>query len=302
MIDPAPTFVATDRYNRSMSLTLGALARVSRLTLGQWGLLTVAQAERVNVTRSQLSRFVEAGVLEHVERGVYATTSMTDEDRTLKAAWLALDPAHTAEERLSDQISSGVISHTSAASLHDLGELLDDEPEITYPHRKQTRRGIRVHRGDLTKADVTLVDGLPTTTVERTLADLMRDGHDEEHVAQMVGQGVRRGVIDLANLASRLDPLAGRYGHVDGQSLVTHLLDVAGLSPSALARDLARTSVGQEMLATERRRLLHELLAEKPRRDDTISATPGLDAAHAADLLVVAMATQASASPSGVKP
>ncbi len=286
-----------------MTTSAEVMNRVSRLAVGQWGLLTVAQAERDDITRSQLTRLTESGVLERVGRGVYAVTSSTEEDRMLKAAWLALDPTKTAEERLAEPLLAGVISHTSAASLHDLGDLLDDEPEITYPHRKQTRGGIRVHRGDLTRTDVTLVDGLPTTTVERTLADLMRDGHDEEHVAQMVGQGVRRGVIDLANLAGRLGPLARRYGHVDGRSLVTHLLDVAGLSQSALARDLAQTSVGQELLATERRRLLQETVAGWPQRDHTISAPPDpLDAVQTLDLLTVAVATQASTSPSGVKP
>jgi hypothetical protein len=93
-----------------------------------------------------------------------------------------------------------------------------------------TRREIRVRRGDLAAADVTLVDGLPTTTMERTVADLLRDGHDLEHIAPIVGQGVRRGGTDLSDMTHRLEPLARRYGHPDGQSLVTHLLDLAGLS------------------------------------------------------------------------
>jgi hypothetical protein len=243
------TFVAIGGYNRSMATALRTVARVCRLAAGQWGLLTVAQAEHNDITRSQLARLAEAGVLERVERGVYAVTSSADEDRMLKAAWLALDPARTAEERLDDPAGSGVVSHTSAARLHKLGDLLDDVLEVTYPHRKQTRRGIRVHRGDLTDADVTLVDGLPTTTVERTVADLLQDGHDQEHIAQIVGQGVRRGVIDLPDLTHRLQPMARRWGHSDGQSLVAHLLDLAGLSPSGLPWAFTKTSAGQERIA-----------------------------------------------------
>ena len=232
-----------------MATALRTVARVCRLAAGQWGLLTVAQAELNDITRSKLARLAEAGILERIERGVYAVTSSTDDDRMLKAAWLALDPARTAEERLADPVHSGVISHSSAAGLHNLGDLLDDEPEVTYSYRKQTRRGIRVHRADLTDADVTLADGLPTTTVERTVADLLRDGHDQEHIAQIVGQGVRRGVIDLSDLAQRLQPLARRWGLLDGQSLVAHLLDLAGLSPSGLPRAFTKTSAGQELIA-----------------------------------------------------
>ena len=244
-----------------MPTTAEVVARVSRLAAGQWGLLTAAQAEREDVTRSQLTRLADAGVLERVERGVYATTSSTDQNRALRAAWLALDPAQTAEERLADPVGAGVISHTSAAGLHKLGDLLDDVPEVTYPHRKQTRRGIRLHRVDLTEADVTLVDGLPTTTEERTVADLLRDGHDPEHIAQIIGQGVRRGVIDLPDLAEHLEPLARRYGQPDGQSLVAHLLDLVGLSPAALARELAKSTAGQELLAAGRATAFTEMLA-----------------------------------------
>jgi hypothetical protein len=276
-----------------MPMTAEIVARVSRLAAGQWGLLTAAQAEREAVTRSQLTRLADAGVLERVERGVYATTSSTDQNRALRAAWLALDPARTAEERLADTVGSGVVSHTSAAGLHRLGDLLDDVPEVTYSQRKQTRRGIRVHRGDLTEADVTLIDGLPATTVERTVADLLRDGHDPEHIAQIIGQGVRRRVIDLPDLAERLEPLARRYGQPDGQSLVAHLLDLVGLSPAALARDLANTSAGQELMAAGRASALTEMFASMPELNKSISADilRSLDVGQIAGLL--SMATQA---------
>lgn len=244
-----------------MPTTADVVARVSRLAAGQWGLLTAAQAEREDVTRSQLTRLAHAGVLERVERGVYATTSSTDQNRALRAAWLALDPAQTAEERLVNPVGDGVISHTSAAGLHKLGDLLDDVPEVTYPHRKQTRRGIRLHRGGLAEADITLVDGLPTTTEERTVADLLRDRHDPEHIAQIIGQGVRRGTINLPDLAEHLEPLARRYGRPDGQSLVAYLLDLVGLSPAALARELAKSTAGQELLAAGRAAAFTEMFA-----------------------------------------
>ncbi|PFG34652.1 type IV toxin-antitoxin system AbiEi family antitoxin domain-containing protein [Sanguibacter antarcticus] len=231
-----------------MTTTL-VLAKVSQLAAGQWGLLTTAQAEREGVTRLHLTRLAGADILERVDRGVYATTSSPIEHRTLRAAWLALDPSHTAEERLADPIASGVVSHTSAAGLHRLGDLLDDRPEITLPHRKQTRRGIRLHRLTLTDSDVTFVDGLPTTTVERTVADLLCDGHDPEHIAQIIGQGVRRGVINVTDLAVHLEPSARRYGQADGPALVEHLLDLVGLSPTALVRDLANSGAGRELVA-----------------------------------------------------
>lgn len=228
---------------------LHAVALVSELAAGQWGLVTTAQAQREGVTRLHLARLAEAGVLERVDHGVYATTSATSEHRALRAAWLALDPSRTAEERLADPLTAGVVSHTSAASLHDLGDLLDDTPEFTLADRKQTRRNSRLHRGVLTEADITIVGGLPTTNEERTVADLLRDGHDPENVARIIGQGAQRGVIDLADLAERLDSPARRYGQADGTALVEYLLDGVGLSSRAVTRAIAETTAGQELLA-----------------------------------------------------
>src|SRR5664279_4621193 len=153
-------------------------------------------------------------------------------------------------------------SHASAAGLHQLGDLLDDQHEFTFAQRKQTARGgIRIHRGDLLEQDVTVVEGLPVTTVERTIADLLRAGHDPEHVAQIIGQGIRRGVVDLTDLAAHLDPLARRHNQPDGSGLVEYLLDIVGLSQAALARELAQSPAGQGLLAAGRLSAIAEMVA-----------------------------------------
>jgi len=253
------------------------VARASQLAAGQWGLLTTAQAARESITRLQLARLADAGVLERLGRGVYATTSSADEHLSLRAAWLALDPTRTAEERLKDPITAGVVSHASAAGLHNLGDLLDDEHEVTLPQRKQTRReGIRVHRGDLTRQDVTIVEGLPVTTEERTIADLLRAGHDPEHIAQIIGQGVRRGVIDLTELAVHLDPLARRNNQPNGEALVEYLLDLVGLSRAALSRELAQSPAGQDLVAAGRLSAIGEMLGSMLPQIDTTQIL-GLD-------------------------
>lgn len=254
------------------------VSRASRIAAGQWGLFTTAQAERAGITRVQLSRLTDAGVLERLGRGVYVTTSTTgDEHLPLRAAWLALDPNRTAEERLSDPTTTTVVSHASAAGLHRLGDLLDDQHEFTSARRKQTTRsGILTHRGDLPTHDVTIIEGLPVTTEVRTIADLLAAGTDLEHVAQMIGQGVRRGVVDLGDLASHLDPLASRHGQRDGHSLVEYLLDVVGLSRAALTRELAASPAGQDLVEAGRLGALGEIIASMLPKIDTTKIS-GLD-------------------------
>lgn len=252
-------------------MMMDVVSRASRIAAGQWGLFTTAQAEHAGITRVQLSRLTDAGVLERLGRGVYVTTSTTgDEHLPLRAAWLALDPNRTAEERLSDPTTTTVVSHASAAGLHRLGDLLDDQHEFTSARRKQTTRsGILTHRGDLPTHDVTIIEGLPVTTQVRTIADLLAAGTDLEHVAQMTGQGVRRGVVDLGDLASHLDPLASRHGQRDGHSLVEYLLDVVGLSQAALTRELAASPAGQDLVEAGRIGALGEVIASMQPKIDT---------------------------------
>ena len=263
------------------------VARASHIAAGQWGLLTTAQAAHEGISRLQLARLADAGVLQRVGRGVYATTSSAGEHLSLRAAWLALDPAHTAELRLVNPIAAGVVSHASAAGLHQLGDLLDDQHEFTLAQRKQTARGgIRIHRGELFARDVTIVQGLPVTTVERTIADLLRAGHDPEHVAQIIGAGMRRGVVDLTDLAAHLVPLARRHNQPDGSALLEYLLDIVGLSQAALTRELAQSPAGQGLLAAGLLSGIGELLASiSPQLTAQLSGLGKLDFGKTAGLI-----------------
>ena len=219
-------------------------ATASRLAAGQWGLLTTAQARKHGISRDQLNHLVSVGILERVEHGVYAATAAPDGHRDKRVAWLVLAPGMMAEERLADPAATGVLSHTSAAALHQLGDLLDDIPEVTVPHRKQTRRPMRVHRLPLAASDVTLVEGLPVTTPERTVADLVRDGHDLDHIAHLTGDGLIRGVIDVTSLTRQLEPVAHRMGAEDGPAAAAKLIEIAGLDVTSLLHSPA----GQDLV------------------------------------------------------
>ncbi|RLZ04092.1 hypothetical protein CWC38_02445 [Kocuria tytonicola] len=209
---------------------LDVVSRVSELAARQWGLLTTSQAREEGITRLHLARLAEAGVIERLDRGVYGVPAAVDERTPLRVAWLTLDPARFAEERLVDPIASGVFSHTSAGTLHGLGDLLDDEPELTVPGRKQSRRGLRLHRAVLSADDVTIVGGLPVTTPARTAADLLRDGHDPSHVAEIIEEMRRKDLASRDELVAALDPLARRNGQPDGAALLETLLARTGSS------------------------------------------------------------------------
>ena len=146
--------------------------------------------------------------------GVYAMAGVPDAYLTrLRGAYLGADATSTLSERLRALPASGVVSHASAAAVHGLGTLRPLQHEMTLPVRKQTRRPeIRFHVARLSPTSVTQVDLLPVTTVERTAADLLRSGVDEDHVSQVLRDAVERELLDRRRLVHELRPVAEHRG------------------------------------------------------------------------------------------
>ncbi|HEX3784616.1 MAG TPA: type IV toxin-antitoxin system AbiEi family antitoxin domain-containing protein [Pseudonocardiaceae bacterium] len=227
---------------------------LAELTAGQWGLCTAPQAQDAGISRMQLTRLTQAGVLQRLAHGVYALHGAGTDDRLeLRAAWLGLDPARTANDRLGDGPAGTVVSHSSAADLYGFGDLDADHHEFTVPKRQQTRRrDIRLHRGVLPDNDVTVLNGLPVTKPERTVVDLLKAGHDGEHVAGVLADAVRTRSIDVGQLGARLAPFAARFDFAvnDGQGLLDHLLELGGAADQVLADDLVQLArAGNSSLA-----------------------------------------------------
>lgn len=225
-----------------MSGRRGVELKIADLAASQWGLLTTTQARSVGATRTQLSRLTAAGVLVRIAHGVYALRASADDElRGLRGAWLALDPARPAAERLADPSVSATVSHVSAANVRGHGDLFATHHEFTVTARRQTRRPeLRLHLGDLSPSDVTVHGGLPVTTPARTIVDLLADQHDGEHVAGVLADAVRDHDVDLVALAPRLAPFATRFSvpRRDGDAVLGHLLQLGGVSDHVAAEQL----------------------------------------------------------------
>ncbi len=242
------------------------VSEVVSLAAGQWGLVTAAQASAAGISRMQLTRMVDAGLLDRVMHGVYATPGVQGDQRlTLRAAWLTLDPGTAAEKRMANLPTAGVVSHTSAAQLLGLGDLVADEHEFTVPHRHQsTRAGVRVRKGVLEPGEVTIADGLPVTTAARTIADLLMVGHELEHVAAVVADALRRDLTDGPALEAALVPAARRHDARDGAELLVRLLDLAGMGVEDLERQVLDNDLGRELVREAAGVQSLAVLAESP--------------------------------------
>lgn len=223
-----------------------ALRILADVSVSQWGLVTSAQAAARGVDRLSLSRLAQAGDLERLAHGVYKDPGApSDAHLDLRAAWLATAPSELAGERLKQHPGSATVSGESATRLHGVGDLRAARSEFTLPARKQTQRAdVRYRTRALTGDDVTVREGLPVTTVERTLADLIEARTDLSLVADALADATRQGGVDADQLAQLLAPLAGRNGHRkgDGDALLERLLQIAGLDRDALAEHIASIS------------------------------------------------------------
>ncbi|MDX2376499.1 type IV toxin-antitoxin system AbiEi family antitoxin domain-containing protein [Microbacterium sp. LRZ72] len=220
-----------------------ALRELAEMSAPQWGMVTSAQAAARGVTRLDLSRLTESGDLVRLAHGVYKDAGApSGAHLDVRAGWLSSEPARLASDRLADGHRGVVVSGQTAAWLHDIGDLRSNRTELTSPVRRQTQRAdLHYRRRDLPEEDVTVRDGLPVTTLERTIADLVEDRTDLSVVADALRDASRKSELDLGLLANRLAPLAERNGHRkgDGVALLDKLLVIAGLDRETIARQIA---------------------------------------------------------------
>lgn len=224
---------------------IDALATLEELGSAQWGLVTTAQSEAFGVSRVTLGRLRDDEIIHPVRRGVWSLPSADlGPFQELRAAWLSTRSKILAADRRGTDADTAV-SHVSAAAIHSLGDLIPARHEFTASRRRQTTQGdLRFHRTSL-EDDVVMVDGLPVTSIPRTVQDLAARIADLDHFAAIVCGSLSSATVRLPELEGRLDGAARRFGLGSGSALVEECLDRAGLSadPLNLAGTKALTGV-----------------------------------------------------------
>lgn len=214
-----------------------AVRRIAEVTTSQWGLVTSAQARRLGISHMQLTRMNEIGEIIRLTHGVYRLAGApSPQHEMLRAEWLATDPDLQAHERLDHPHLGVVISGESAAALLSIGNFRATRNEFTCHRRRQTGRAdVQFRHRDLAPMDVTIREGLPVTTPERTIADLVEARQDLGTVADALRDASRQTIMDLEHLRQLLAPLARRNGcrPDDGATLLEVLLDSADPNPTA---------------------------------------------------------------------
>lgn len=232
-----------------------ALKVLAEVSESQWGMVTSAQANARGVSHMNLTRLTESGDLIRLSHGVYKDAGAPGgEYDELRSAWLAADPTRLAWDRLKEQPGKIIVSGESAAMLHGIGDFRAMRSEFTTPSRKQTQRAdVHYRTRILTSEDVIVREGLPVTTPERTIADLVEQRAQLDHVGDALRDAARKSRLDTVRLTELLSPLAERNGHAkgDGHGLLNELLESAHIDLESLSKQIARIPELSALVARE---------------------------------------------------
>lgn len=170
-----------------------------RIAENQAGYFTSRDASEAGFSWERLSYYAKTGRHIRVARGIYRLTRFpASRFEDLFVAWLRTGP-------------NSVISHESALAVYDLTDILPVEVHVTIPRKASRRRsGIRLHTNAISPEDIVRREGLPVTSVERTISDITKAGQSREVVEQATLQAIARGLTTQPKLIEEAKMRGGR--------------------------------------------------------------------------------------------
>jgi hypothetical protein len=157
-----------------------------------------------------IKRRLSAGRLHLLHRGVYAVGHRRVNQR---GHWMAAVLAYG---------EPAVLSHQSAAALWGLVGARSPI-DVTSPQGRPGRKGIRLHKGRLDADERTKRDGIPITTVARTVLDLA-ETIDGERLARAMEEADRLNLLRVSELERVCARADGRHGAGICRQLVASLI------------------------------------------------------------------------------
>lgn len=154
----------------------------------QRGYVTQEQAREHGIAPTTLVQMARRGHADHVSYGLYRFTAFPPGplDAYMEAA-------------LWPQGARGVLSHETALDLYGLSDANPDRIHVTVPKhhtiRRRTPALYDIHHADLEPDETTWREGLPLTTIERTIRDCHRAHVRHGLLEQAIDRARARGLV-----------------------------------------------------------------------------------------------------------
>lgn len=165
------------------------------LAESQGGYFTSADAKSAGYTYPLQHFHVQRGKWLRVDRGVYRLKHFPTVDHEDLFRWWLWSQ------------KKGVISHESAATVYDLGDILPSQVHLTVPlnFRKKAIKGVVLHKAKLESGDVETREGFAVTSPLRTILDLAAKKLDPERLTMIVKDAVHKGLVERRALLAVLE-------------------------------------------------------------------------------------------------
>lgn len=162
------------------------------------GLVTAEQARASGFADSVLARLAQRKRIERIARGVYRIPYVSPGRFSQYREAVLWAKANRGPATVA-------LSHETALVVYGISDANPALIHLTVPASARLRRkkpkGVVVHHGDLGPNDVMIHEGLPLTTVDKTIADLLESGGRTDLMMQAVSDARREGYINNTEAA-----------------------------------------------------------------------------------------------------
>lgn len=174
------------------------------------GLVPAVAARAAGIAANTLVKMAHRGRLERVSRGVYRVPAYPSSASQFADYWSALAWAQS-----SHGPRQAVISYESALALYGISDVLPSRMHITIPEKSRFQRRviptrIVVHNADLGADEVNTSRGIPVTTVDRTIVDVIESGRLDV-AAKAIEDAVREGYLSRSSALRLRKKLRASY-------------------------------------------------------------------------------------------
>lgn len=155
-----PTESAPDRPYRGRTRTREEGSEIAEMARRQYGVVARSQLLALGLGEDAIQHRLSTGRLHLLHKGAYAVGHcLIPREGRWMAAILASGPG-------------AILSHWSAAVLWGLRPTARERIDVTVPHRSRSSDLIRRHLSQVPSDERTVEEGIPVTTVPRTIFDL----------------------------------------------------------------------------------------------------------------------------------
>jgi predicted transcriptional regulator of viral defense system len=175
------------------------------------GLFTSKEARALGILDSVLVRLKQRGRLERMSRGVYRIAHYPADRLAQYREAVLWAQASNGPERIA-------LSHETALLLHGISDVNPARVNLTVPTSARLRREhpewITIHRTNLSLREIHQHEGMPVTTIERSILDVLTTTLRVDIARKAISDALRDGLLNAAEaIALRNRVNRSAFGH-----------------------------------------------------------------------------------------